>query len=137
MHHQHTDVGKGIKAFEKKFKDKTGNLWKDRASFQQKGLYSMVLLDGNDNVEVTQRFPFIPLQYRLFTPELQWQSRGKWRILEGRKRETLGVQEKAEVKRATKKVKVSKNAPAIKAAAKKKAQSGLEPRVSESTHTHK
>ena len=25
----------------------------------------------------------MPLQYCLFTPELQWQSRGKWRILQG------------------------------------------------------
>jgi hypothetical protein len=27
-----------------------------------------------------------PLQYWLFTPELQWQSRGKWRISQGWKR---------------------------------------------------
>jgi hypothetical protein len=40
---------------------------------------------------VTQRFPFIPLQYWLFTPELLWQSRGKWRILQGYNRETLSV----------------------------------------------
>jgi hypothetical protein len=39
---------------------------------------------------VTQRFPIKPLQYWLFPPELQWQSRGKWRILQGDKRETLG-----------------------------------------------
>jgi hypothetical protein len=36
---------------------------------------------------------FIPLQYWLFTPELQWQARGKWRILQGYKRETLSVEE--------------------------------------------
>ena len=29
---------------------------------------------------VSERFLCIPLQNRLFTPELQWQSRGKWRI---------------------------------------------------------
>jgi hypothetical protein len=26
---------------------------------------------------VSERFPWVPLQYRLFTPELPWQSRGK------------------------------------------------------------
>ena len=36
-------------------------------------------------------FPFLPLQYWLFTLELQWQSRGKWRILQGYNREMLGV----------------------------------------------
>jgi broad specificity phosphatase PhoE len=38
---------------------------------------------------VSERFPLIPLQYWLFTPELQWQSRGKWRILQGCQREGL------------------------------------------------
>ena len=52
MYHEHVKVDKAIKEFEKKFKDKTGNKWQDRANFQQKGLYSMVLLDGDDNVEV-------------------------------------------------------------------------------------
>ena len=32
-----------------------------------------------------------PLQNCLFTPELQWQSRGKWRTLQGCQLETLGV----------------------------------------------
>ena len=38
---------------------------------------------------VSERFPWIPLRYWLFTPELQWQSKGKWRILQwyGRRRE--------------------------------------------------
>ena len=30
---------------------------------------------------VSERFPLIPLQHCLFTPELQWLSTGKWRIL--------------------------------------------------------
>ena len=37
------------------------------------------------------RFPWTPLQHCLFTPELQWQSRGKRRILQGCTGETLGV----------------------------------------------
>jgi hypothetical protein len=40
---------------------------------------------------VSEHFPLIPLQHWLFTPELQWQFRGKWRILQGCQRETLGV----------------------------------------------
>jgi hypothetical protein len=32
--------------------------------------------------QVSERFSVIPLQDWLFTPELQWQSRGKWRILQ-------------------------------------------------------
>jgi hypothetical protein len=35
--------------------------------------------------------PLTTLQYWLFTPELQWRSSGKWRILQGCQRETLGV----------------------------------------------
>jgi hypothetical protein len=43
--------------------------------------------------KVSERFPLIPLQYGqlVFTPELQWQSRCKWRALQGLTRETLGV----------------------------------------------
>jgi hypothetical protein len=51
MHHDHDSVGPAIKEFEKKFKDKTKNEWKNRASFVQKGAYNMVLMDGNDNTE--------------------------------------------------------------------------------------
>ena len=40
--------------------------------------------------KVSRRFRLIPLQYCLFTPELQWQSRGQWRILQGCKLETPG-----------------------------------------------
>jgi hypothetical protein len=32
---------------------------------------------------VSERFPFIPRQHCLFTPELQWESRGERRILQG------------------------------------------------------
>ena len=34
-------------------KDKTKNNWKDRANFVQKGLYSMVTMDGNDADDTT------------------------------------------------------------------------------------
>ena len=37
---------------------------------------------GN-HLENTVTLLFIPLQYWLFTPESQWQSRGKWCILQG------------------------------------------------------
>ena len=37
MTHLHDDVKPAIKEFEKKFKDKSGNLWKDRANFKQVG----------------------------------------------------------------------------------------------------
>lgn len=46
--HDFDDVNDAIKDFEKKFKDKTKNNWKDRANFVPKGLYSMVAMDGND-----------------------------------------------------------------------------------------
>jgi deoxyribodipyrimidine photolyase len=39
---------------------------------------------------VSERFRLIPLQNCLFTPELQWQSRGKCRISQRRKLETPG-----------------------------------------------
>jgi hypothetical protein len=45
----------------------------------------------NREAAVSERFPLIPLQYWSLTPELQWQSRGKWRILQGCQRETVGV----------------------------------------------
>jgi poly [ADP-ribose] polymerase len=48
MIHDFDDVKDAIKDFEKKFKDKTKNNWKDRANFVPKGLYSMVAMDGND-----------------------------------------------------------------------------------------
>jgi hypothetical protein len=38
-----------------------------------------------------ERFSLTPLQYWLFTPELQWHSRGKRRISQGCEPETLGV----------------------------------------------
>ena len=41
-------------------------------------------------MSVFRSYLFIPLQNWLFTPELQWQSRDKWRILQGCKRETPG-----------------------------------------------
>jgi hypothetical protein len=37
----------------------------------------------NLSPEQAARTKVIPLQYWLFAPELQWQSRGKWRILQG------------------------------------------------------
>ena len=37
---------------------------------------------GN-HLENTVTLLFIPLKYWLFTPESQWQSRGKWCILQG------------------------------------------------------
>ena len=52
MIHDFDDVKDAIKDFEKKFKDKTKNNWKDRANFVQKGLYSMVAMDGNDEPDV-------------------------------------------------------------------------------------
>ena len=39
---------------------------------------------------MSERFRLIPLRYRLFTPELQWQSRGKRRISQGCNLETPG-----------------------------------------------
>ena len=44
---------------------------------------------------MSERFPWILLQSWLFAPELPWQSTGKWRILQGCARETLGVGEYA------------------------------------------
>jgi hypothetical protein len=40
--------------------------------------------------KLRERFRLTPLQYCLFTLELQWQSRGTRRILQGRKLETHG-----------------------------------------------
>jgi hypothetical protein len=40
---------------------------------------------------VSERFLLIPLRYWLFTPELQWPSRGKSRVLQGCKRGTPGA----------------------------------------------
>jgi hypothetical protein len=59
-------------------------------------------LDGDViKFEVSARFPFVPgrilqgctqpLQHWLFIPELPWQSRDKWRILQGCKQKMLGV----------------------------------------------
>ena len=53
MVHDFDDVKEAIKDFEKKFKDKTKNNWKDRANFVPKGLYSMVAMDGNDETDPT------------------------------------------------------------------------------------
>ena len=40
---------------------------------------------------MSERFLLIPLRYWLFTPELQWPSRGKSRVLQGCKRGTPGA----------------------------------------------
>jgi hypothetical protein len=42
------------------------------------------------STSVSRRYPLAPLGNCLFTPELQWQSRGKWRILQGCELETPG-----------------------------------------------
>ena len=40
---------------------------------------------------VREWWPLTPLPHRLLTPELRWQPRGEWRILQGCARETPGV----------------------------------------------
>ena len=39
---------------------------------------------SSEAVQVSERFPFTSLRNRLFTPELQWQSRGQLAYLTGR-----------------------------------------------------
>ena len=39
---------------------------------------------------MSERLPLLPRRFWLLTPELQWQSKGVWRILQGRRRERLG-----------------------------------------------
>ena len=41
---------------------------------------TVLLFTASARTSVSERFRSIPLQYCRFTLELQWQSRGKWRI---------------------------------------------------------
>jgi hypothetical protein len=50
-----------------------------------------IVVDSGRLPIVSGNFPLNPLRYRLFTPELQWQSRGKRRISQGCKPETPGA----------------------------------------------
>ena len=51
----HTDAASAIKAFEKKFKDKSSNNWTNRANFTPvKGKYTLIEMDtGGDEEETT------------------------------------------------------------------------------------
>ena len=49
--HSFSDVSKAISAFEKKFRDKTRNSWKDRANFEPRGKYTMIEVEQSEDVE--------------------------------------------------------------------------------------
>ena len=49
----------------------------ERADPSQRYAVPLMVADELAEAMVSERFPWVPLQYRLFTPELPWQSRGK------------------------------------------------------------